>query len=328
MKEFNWVFIGSGHIAKKVARTITKNDNQNLQHNICSVYSRNKETAKIFADKYNASFCDSFDEAINKDNVDCVYIATPQSTHYQYIKKCLCAGKPVLCEKPVTINSLQLKKVIALASKKKLYFSSVMSYRYGQIYNEIKNMIIDSDLGNLLTAEVEFGFDASMLHKRTRLMDADSGGGALLESGIYAVSFFNSISNNIELLNVKMQKAPNGIDLEEQITLKCDGAICNIKSSLLQVLSAECNLFFEKGQITLPYFYRCCSYKLKSENEEKEVSFKFSYRNQFDVVATEISNGCIQSEFNPFDSMIKDMELIDLIKEKGRLKYPNSIEKI
>lgn len=104
------------------------------------MYSRNKETAKIFVDKYNAEFCDSFDEAINKDNVDCVYIATPQSTHYQYIKKCLCAGKPVLCEKPVTINSLQLKKVIDLALEKHLYFSSVMSYRYGQIYDEIKKV--------------------------------------------------------------------------------------------------------------------------------------------------------------------------------------------
>lgn len=56
MKEFNWAFIGSGHIAKKVARSITKNDNQNLKHNICSMYSRNKETAKIFVNKYNAEF--------------------------------------------------------------------------------------------------------------------------------------------------------------------------------------------------------------------------------------------------------------------------------
>lgn len=80
MKEFNWAFIGSGHIAKKVARSITKNDNQNLKHNICSMYSRNKETAKIFVNKYNAEFCDSFGEAIPIQTVSQLPVTLKQIT--------------------------------------------------------------------------------------------------------------------------------------------------------------------------------------------------------------------------------------------------------
>ena len=95
---FNWCIIGTGKIAKKVAKQIVINEG----HQIVAVYNRTRSKAEKFAQKYHSKVYESALEAINDPRVDGVYIATTNETHFSFAKLCLENHKPVLCEKPIT----------------------------------------------------------------------------------------------------------------------------------------------------------------------------------------------------------------------------------
>ena len=108
---FNWCFIGTGQIAKKVAKELVTNPG----HQIVSVFNRTKAKAEKFAKIYHSTVYESALEAINDPRVDGVYIATTNETHFSFAKLCLENHKPVLCEKPITGNAKELKELIKLS---------------------------------------------------------------------------------------------------------------------------------------------------------------------------------------------------------------------
>ena len=121
MAEFRWAYIGSGGIAKSTAMNIKKGN-----HRIVSVYSRTYEKAKSFADKYNAQVCTNFEDAVNRDDVDGVYIATPHTSHVEYAVKAMKMCKPVLCEKPVGVSLKDVDILINTAKETETYFCEAM----------------------------------------------------------------------------------------------------------------------------------------------------------------------------------------------------------
>lgn len=325
MKPFQWGFIGSGHIVRKVARTIAQTE----QHSISKIYSRNINSSKLLAEKYNAIVCDSVDEMLNSSEIDGVYIATPQSSHYQYITKCLSARKPVFCEKPAVINVKQLNHCIDIAQKNGVYFSSVMSYKYGPAYIKLKNIIKNGSLGQMKSIYADFGYDVAAMPKRVRLIDPDCAGGVLFEMGVYLVSFANDLCGNLTVDSVKSEILANGVDIYDEFRLTDSNVNCDLVCSFKKVLTAEAKLSFENAEVILPAFYRGCHYNIEYYNGEKEMcEYDFSYQNQFDVVIKEIRDNRIQSERNSFDSMRKELELLDSIRKKGNIIYPSMLEQI
>ena len=99
-RAFGWAFIGAGTLGAKVAKQITKSG----RHWIAAVYVRNAEKRAAFAADYKAYAASSARDAITAPGVDGVYIVTPHPSHYEYAKLALELGKPVLCEKPVTLE--------------------------------------------------------------------------------------------------------------------------------------------------------------------------------------------------------------------------------
>ena len=92
-----------------------------------AVGSRTLEKAQAFAEKYGYEKAyGSYQEILQDPDVDLVYIATPIREHYTCIKDCLEAGKPVLCEKSLTINAAQAEEVVALARSKNLFLMEAM----------------------------------------------------------------------------------------------------------------------------------------------------------------------------------------------------------
>ena len=111
---FNWCFIGTGQIAKKVAKELVTNPG----HQIVSVFNRTKAKAEKFAKIYHSTVYESALEAINDPRVDGVYIATTNETHFSFCKLCLENHKPVLCEKPITGNTKELKELAGIPNNR------------------------------------------------------------------------------------------------------------------------------------------------------------------------------------------------------------------
>ena len=115
-----WGIMATGNIAKKFASTINQMSNENEQ--LAAVGSRHIDSAKAFAREHDIPrFYDSYEALVNDPDVEAVYVATPNSLHYENCRLCLEHGKHVLCEKPFTINEKQAQELYRLAKDKHLF---------------------------------------------------------------------------------------------------------------------------------------------------------------------------------------------------------------
>ena len=119
---FNWCFIGAGTLANIVAKEILPSG----RHRIAAVYTHHPQRCREFAGKYGAAAYDSAEAAISAPDVDGVYIVTPHTSHYEYTKLALSMGKPVLCEKPITVTAPEAAELFALAAEKGVYLAEAM----------------------------------------------------------------------------------------------------------------------------------------------------------------------------------------------------------
>ncbi|MFN9687665.1 MAG: Gfo/Idh/MocA family protein, partial [Bacteroidota bacterium] len=181
MVSIRWGIIAPGRIAHKFASDFSLIHN----HSITSVASTNIERARAFADKYKlSSFYGDYREMLVNEKLDIVYIASPHSFHFEQAKMCLDLGISVLCEKPVTIHSGQLKQLLTLAAEKRLFFMEALWTVFLPTYTQIFEKINNGDIGSIIGVKADFGFHMPF-DQDSRLFNPSLGGGSLLDIGIY-----------------------------------------------------------------------------------------------------------------------------------------------
>lgn len=160
---------------------------------IYAVYSRSEEKAKAFAQKNNVEkYYFSLEEMLSDKNIDAVYIASPNSKHYEQAKMCLLAGKHVICEKPAVVTSDELKEIYEIADSRNLVFLEAMKSMHSDGLEIIKNSI--SELGEIRTASIDFSQHSSKYgaYKRgenPNIFNPEFCTGALMDLGVYCVYF-------------------------------------------------------------------------------------------------------------------------------------------
>ena len=146
----NFAILGPGTIANTLAEVVTKLPKE---ENVIpyAVASRDLQRAEAFRAKYNFKKAyGSYDEMLDDPNVHLVYVATPHSHHYQYVKLCLEKNKNVLCEKPLTANAQQAREIIKLAEDRKLLLTEAMWPRYMPLAKIIVDELIQALLVKFL----------------------------------------------------------------------------------------------------------------------------------------------------------------------------------
>jgi 1,5-anhydro-D-fructose reductase (1,5-anhydro-D-mannitol-forming) len=146
-KTVNWGIIGCGDVCEvKSGPAFNKVANSKL----LAVMRRNLDKAKDFAERHKVPkyYADAA-ELINDTEVNAIYIATPPSSHESYLELALKAGKPVYVEKPVTVNSASVQRMMEM-EKKYEGKVSVAHYRRGlPLFNKIKELVNDGALGKV-----------------------------------------------------------------------------------------------------------------------------------------------------------------------------------
>ena len=216
MKNYNWATLGCGVIANELAVAL-KSRGQKLY----SVANRTHEKAVAFAEKYGIEkVYNDTDELFKDENVDIIYISTPHNTHIKYLRKALAAGKHVLCEKSITLNSDELDEAISLAEKNHVVLAEAMTIFHMPIYKVLLEKVNSGDLGELRLIQMNFG-SYKEYNMNNRFFNRNLAGGAMLDIGVYALSFvrmFMSSCPNDVLSQVKY--AETGVDEQASILLK------------------------------------------------------------------------------------------------------------
>ncbi len=214
--KYNWATIGTGVIGHQLAEAM-----QQLGGNLYSVANRTYDKGVAFAKQYGIEkVYHEIDEVFDDPNVDIIYISTPHNTHINYLRKALKAGKHVLCEKSITLNSDELEEAIALAEENHVVLAEAMTLYHMPIYKKLKEIIDSGKLGPLNVIQMNFG-SYKDYNMKNRFFNRNLAGGAMLDIGVYALSFVRYFMASCpEEIMTQVKLAPTGVDEQASILLK------------------------------------------------------------------------------------------------------------
>lgn len=253
MNNYNWACIGCGHIAGEMAESM-----KSLGKRFYALYSKTPERANNFAHKYDIeNVYGSIDELLADDNIDIVYIATPHNSHLELMLMALGAGKHVLCEKAITLNSDELEQASALASKKGVVLAEAMTIYHCPVYKMLDKVIDSGRLGALKLVQVNLGSNKDY-DMTNRFFSMELAGGAMLDIGVYALSFMRCFMSECpkDIIS-QVKKAPTGADEQVGILLKnSKDEMATVTLSLTAKLPKLAIASFENGYIMLDNYNR------------------------------------------------------------------------
>ena len=315
MEKFRWAYVGSGSIAKNTARSITAGN-----HIITAVYSRNAAKAAEFAGKYDAHVFESFDEMLSDGNFDAVYIATPHTSHAEYSVRAMRAGKPMLCEKPAGINVGEIDRMIEASRENGVYFCEAMWTWFSDVAVTVKKRISEGAIGSIRKVRIDYAFPGVMMSKKSRLLMPETAGGALLDIGIYPITYCYNLFGYPQRIACK-GTVKNSIDICETITLGYDGFDCTLCISLKK-LKEGCRITGTKGKINIPVFHMAPLADIKSKTGSENITGKTDYLTEFTRAAEEIKNGKTESAYIPHAATRDCMRIMDECRRQMNLVYP------
>ena len=326
MRKINWGILGPGKIASKFATTLNRLEDAKIH----AVASRSIDKARNFADQYGISKAyGSYDEMLDDPDLDVVYIATPHTFHFKQTIMCLNKGIPVLCEKPITINSLQLKILTDLAIRNKTFMMQALWTRFLPSISTTLETIKSGKIGPIKVIEADFGFKADY-DPYSRLFNPELGGGSLLDIGIYPLFLSLLLKGYPDTISAVDVKSSTGTDESVAISLGYrDGAIASLFCTFAANTGTKASIFCENGQIHLNNrWFAPASMQIKFNGEDPEdIDFDFTSKTGYEGEATEvmrcINQGLIESPMLSHDFSMKLMKLLDEIRKICKIYYPN-----
>ena len=250
-----FAILGCGFIATKMAEAVKAIESRGVE--AYAVASRSLTKAEKFAKDYGFGRAyGSYEELAKDPAVDLIYIATPHSEHYNNILLCLRHGKNLLVEKAFTANALMASEVIALAEEKGVFLSEAMWTRFLPAVQMVKDLILAGKIGKVESVVADFSMPLSHIE---RLRKPELAGGALLDLGIYSLTFADifltddeiaGAENHIVQTKTHCVKFDTGVDATDWIDLiYANGQVAHLKTSMVAPLKNEGVIYGTDGFI-------------------------------------------------------------------------------
>ena len=318
MKKFGWAFIGCGGIAHITALELVRTKD----NTIVSAWNRTASKAESFVKKFGGTAYAAIEEAINAPGVEGVYIAVTADRHADIMKLCIQHHKPVLCEKPFTVNEQQAREVLELAAAEGVYVSEAMWTWHNATAKQVKEWIRQEAVGQVKQVNCDYSFPMiKMPIQKPRHTSPEMIGGAIMDIGIYCIRYC------YELFGMPREMICNGrlsggIDLGEKITLRYDGFDCNIRVSRDENDGERLEIIGEKGRIYLPMFHMAKKATLKTDKKQVFRDRSLLYGTQFSAVAAEIRSGAKEGIAITLQSTLDCLKITDICRQQMGLVYP------
>ena len=259
-----WGICGSGNIAHDFVLALQSLPED--QHQVVAVASRSLDTATKFAQEHRIPRAYGSYEALAGDTeVDVVYVATIHPTHLTCSLLMLEAKKPVLCEKPLTMNGRETATLIKAARDGGVFLMEAVWTRFFPAILKLKALIDEGAIGQVKYVSANFGFQRPTDDEqkvRLRLTDPSLGGGAVLDVGVYVINFATMVfgGDRPESIHASGWLADTGVDDFAAITLKYSGErVAQLTSSIGLDLPREAIVVGTKGTLKLPFPFWCPS---------------------------------------------------------------------
>lgn len=326
-KDIKWGIIGCGGIANKFAESMLVVDGAE----VIAAASRTPDKAAAFAIKHQIenSYSD-YADLLNNKEVDAVYVATTHNYHYENTRQVLLANKPVLCEKPFTVNAPEMRALIELAERKQQFLMEAMWTRFLPAVVQVRKWLVEDLIGSIKQIRATFGFYFPF-DSEHRLFNADLAGGAVLDAGIYPLSFANMVMKQ-KPVEVKAmgEIGATGVDVQSSYLLRYEsGCLALLNSALNAWTASRAEVIGTRGRITIPEkFLNAQEAWLEVKDQEPikkkfPVGDKIGFKYEIEAASDCIRKGLLESEIMPLTDSLQIMETIDEIKSQLGLVYAN-----
>ncbi|WPH03571.1 Hypothetical protein R9X50_00645300 [Acrodontium crateriforme] len=368
-----WGILATGHVAERFVRDLLTSPLSRgvygIRHQLAAVASsRSLHTAINFCATAQAPVgvktYGSYAELIGDSDIDIVYIATPVSHHFQNAMMAIDAGKAVLCEKALTVTASQARTLVTAARKKRVFLLEALWTRFFPLCAKVRDLVASGVIGTAYrviadtSINLEISGSPGDLHEDHRLLKRDIGGGAMLDLGIYSLTWIMQILYHLQreedkerpvvvsavnayptgvdemasfILNFRRQKAM-GIGMTSlRIASGVDYDFTAGPTVRIQGSSGEIQVF---GPAFKPKRYCVIRKDGNGEIETEECPIpKDKHRDDWghglfweaDECARCIKDGKLESEIMPLDESVLIVEIIESILNSGGIRYPDAI---
>ncbi|HUQ97675.1 MAG TPA: Gfo/Idh/MocA family oxidoreductase [Chitinophagaceae bacterium] len=317
-----WAILGAGKIAHKFAQ-----DFKAVTHGeLVAVAARDKPRAQDFATQYGIPHAYTYDELYASSNVDAVYIATTHNFHYEQCLHCINAGKAVLCEKPITINDGEFKKLRAAAREKNVFIMEAMWTYFLPSFLKAAEWLQAGRIGTLKAIQADFGF-AMPYNPEGRLYNPALAGGALLDLGVYAVAFATFFGNAPDAVVASGVLSKTGVDETTGMLLQFGNVSASLFTSMTTRLRNKALRFGEMGYIEIPDFWKAPSATLYNGEYEVVETFiddrtTWGYHFEIQHATDLILAGALESNVVPHASSNTVQEVMTNVRRQIGFTYP------
>lgn len=323
MSNFSWGILGPGGIAQAFAKDLSFIEG----HTIGAVGSRTISNAQKFASSFGGTAYGSYEELVADSTIDAIYVATPHPAHHDNVILALNAGKPVLCEKPFAVNAKQAQAMVDTAAKNQVALMEAMWARFLPHYAKVREIVASGVLGPILSIHADHG---QRLADRgiARLVEPQLAGGALLDLGIYPISFAHMILGNPTSITSTAVMTEQGVDAQTSMIFTYDtGAQAVLTTTMIEQTPCRAVVAGLHGWLEIDRtFYNPASMRVVL-NDGSVTEYPSTYtghglREQAESFKHIVQSGALESEVLTWKDTVDIMKSMDTVRSQIGLKYP------
>lgn len=323
MSDFVWGILGTGGIAQAFAKDL----NHLKGHRIGGVGSRSSENAEVFAKKFATKPFSNYESLVTDAEVDAIYVATPHPMHKENVILALNSKKAVLCEKPFSVNAKQAQEMVECARNNGVALMEAMWSRFLPHYAQIREIVTSGILGQILTVHADHGQRLAD-QNIPRLIEPNLAGGALLDLGIYPVSFAHMILGNPTNITARAVLTEKGVDAQcSMIFDYASGAQSILNTTMIQQTPCRAIVSGLNGWLEIDrVFYTPTNMRVKLFNGNL-IEYPNSYsghglREQAQHFKEIVQSGKQESELLGWADSVDIMKTLDQVRSQIGLSYP------
>ena len=251
-KKIKWGIAGLGNIARKFAGDLIGVP----QAELIAVASSDIDRARTFQSEFDAlKAYDNYEDLYRDPEIEIIYIASLNQNHKSMSMAALQAGKGVLCEKPLGLNTKEMQEMIALAQKQNCFLMAALWSRFNPAIRKVKQWVEEGQIGDPKFLYAEFYFYRLNLDSSHRLMDPNKGGGVLLDIGVYPLFLAYLILGKPKYIAAQSLFANTGVDAQTSMILQYENAQAVLYCGIANENDNNAKVGGTEGEILLHGFW-------------------------------------------------------------------------
>jgi predicted dehydrogenase len=320
--KFRWGILAPGKIAHKFVAGVQALPDAE----VVAVGSRALDRAQAFAAQYRIPRAYGSYLAADPD-LDAIYVATPNQVHAETAILCMEHGRPVLCEKPFAGNVEQAEAMVGCAHSQRVFLMEAVWTRFLPIMGVVSDWLAQGRIGELRRLECDFSFRCDG-NPASRLMNAELGGGGLLDVGIYALAFTSWVFGGLPPRYASLAEVgKTGVDEQAGILLLYPrGELAVVTCGVRTQGTISVRITGTEGSIELPTpFYRAQEAVLKtpqSEIRERRPFLASGYEYEAMEVARCVRGGLLESPAVPLEESLMLTSFMTQLRAEWGVRYP------